>query len=357
MNSTSVLVVDQLNPGMVVAEDVYDNRGHLIVSNELPISEKTILRFKLYSIERVKVYNQISDIIIMHERNEQGIQITESLEFQEFKQKYMESVHEFKDAINEIVYGTEHIDQKRILNNINQLILESSSKSQVFCLLRNLKQRDDETYTHSYNVAIICMMFGIWLNKSQEEIEVLTLSGLLHDIGKIPIFEELNLKREAELNQAEQEIMKLHTIRGYEILKNTNLDERVKQVACQHHERRNGSGYPYGLMEICEYAQIVAIADIYDNMTSKNRILSHSPFKFFDYFKREGYDLFESKFLLPFIEKTGETFLHNRVILTNGIEGEIILINEQEKSRPLIRTKYGFIDLNMERNLEIEEVL
>jgi putative nucleotidyltransferase with HDIG domain len=359
MNNTRLIIVEQLSPGMVVAEDVYDNRGHLIVSHELPISEKMIMRLKLYSIDRVKIYNQSEDTARSQQgRVKQNGPIARNLEFEEFKEKYIKNVDEFKYTINDIVYGEEHVDKRRLLNNINEFIDESSSKAQLFYMLRHLKQYDDSIYMHSYNVAIICKMLGIWLKKSEEEIEILTMCGLMHDIGMLAILEEL-LNENSDLNEMGGERMKQHVFKGYEILKDEDIDERVKLVALQHHERRNGSGYPQGLAynEICEFAQIVAIADTYDDMTARSNRLPFSPFKVFDYFQEEGYDLFESKFLLPFIEKTEETYLHNKVTLTNGVEGEIILLNEQQKSKPLIRTQYGFIDLNAERDIEIEDVL
>jgi putative nucleotidyltransferase with HDIG domain len=359
MNNTKLIIVEQLTPGMVVAEDVYDNRGHLIVSHELPISEKMIMRLKLYAVDRVKIYIQNEKTT----RNQQGRMkqndpIVRSLEFEEFKEKYIKNVDEFKYTINDVVYKDEHIDKRRLLNNINEFIEESPSKAQLFYMLRHLKQFDDSIYIHSYNVAIICKMFGIWLKKSEEEIEVLTMCGLMHDIGMLVIIEEL-INENSDLNEIAEERMKQHAVKGYEILKDKDIDERVKLVALQHHERRNGSGYPKGLSynEMCEYAQIVAIADTYDNMTARSQKIPFSPFKVFDYFREEGYDLFESKFLLPFIERTEETYLHNKVTLSNGVEGEIMLINGQQKNRPLIRTQYGFIDLNAELNIEIEDVL
>lgn len=358
MNNASIIIVKQLNPGMIVAEDVYDNRGHLIISHELPISEKMIMRLKLYSIEKVRVYEtndngkEAGNQIINKRRLKQN---TESLEFQEFKRKYMKNVVEFKEIINEIVYGNSYLDQKILLKNIEDIIKDNPSKSQLFYMLRNLKEYDNSIYMHCYNVAIICKMFGIWLNKSENEIEVLTMSGLLHDIGRISILKEMENKG---INDKEEELIKRHPAAGYEILKNEKVDDRIKLVALQHHERRNGSGYPNGLQsnEICEFAQIVAIADTYDKMTAKNMQIENSPFQVFDYFQKEGYDLFESRFLLPFMEKASESYLHNKVTLTNGVEGEIIMLNGQEKSRPMIRTQYGFIDLNVERNLEIEDI-
>lgn len=360
MNNTKLISVGQLHPGMVIAEDVYDNRGHLIVSHELPISEKMIMRLKLYYIDQVKVYEQNEDIErSQHGRVKQSGYTGRGLEYDEFKVKYIKNVDEFKYTINDIVYGNETIDKKNLLDNVNKIVNENTSKSQLFGMLRNLKQYDDSIYMHCYNVAIICKMFGIWLKKSEEEIEVLTMCGLMHDIGMLVILEEL-MDEKAELNNmAYDDIMKQHVFRGYEVLKDKDIDERVKLVALQHHERRNGSGYPDGLEnnEMCEFAQIVAIADTYDEMTAPNHLLPFSPFRVYEFFQAEGYDLFESKFLLPFIEKTEETYLHNKVTLTNGVEGEIIMLNGQQKSKPLIRTQYGFIDLNAESNIEIEEVL
>ncbi|WP_099470017.1 HD-GYP domain-containing protein [Konateibacter massiliensis] len=352
MNNTSVLIVEQLNPGMIVAEDVYDNRGHLIISHELAISEKMIMRLKLFSIERVKVYEPEG----MSGKETGKGHLAESLEFQEFKQKYVKNVDEFKDTINDIVYGNEPLDQNMLLSNINEFVQESPSRSQLFYMLRSLKEYDHTVYTHSYNVAIICKMFGIWLNKSLDDIEALTMAGLLHDIGKLAVLERMTGK---ETKEEREILMRSHTLRGYEVLKNKKIDERIKLVALEHHERRNGSGYLRGLKgnEMSEFSQIVAIADIYDKMTASGKIARTAPMYVFEYFKKEGYDLFESRFLLPFIEKTVETYLHNKVTLTNGVEGEIIMLNPQEKSRPLVRTPYGFIDLNTERNLEIKEIL
>lgn len=360
MNNTRTFVVEQLKPGMVVAEDVYDNRGHLIVSHELPLTEKMIMRLNIYSIDKVRVYEQNDDIErSQHGRVKQSGHIIQDLEYEEFKEKYIKNVDEFKSTINDIVYGNENFDQDSLLTNINQVVSESPSRAQLFNMLRNLKQYDDSIYMHCYNVAIICKMFGIWLKKSEEEIEVLAMCGLMHDIGMLVILEEL-MQADASLNSVDyDEIMKDHVFKGYEILKNKDVDERVKLVALQHHERRNGSGYPHGLEnnEMCEFAQIVAIADTYDEMSAPNHMIPFSPFRVYEFFQAEGFDLFESKFLLPFIEKTEETYLHNKVTLTNGVEGEIIMLNKQQKSKPLIRTQYGFIDLNTERNIEIEDVL
>lgn len=359
MNHTNIIIVEQLNPGMIVAEDVYDNRGHLIISHELPISERMIMRLKLYSIEKVKIYVPLDgiDVVATHKVSTNRFEyIDESMELQEFIEKYMGNIEEIKEMIDEIVYGNGGVDERILLKNLDDIIKESQSKSQLLYMLRNLKDYDNSIYIHSYNVAIICKIFGIWLNKSDADINVLTMCGLFHDIGKLDVLKELASK---ESKDEQEKMMKSHPQRGYELLKNKMMDERIKLVALQHHERRNGRGFPKGLKvdEINEFAQIVAIADIYDKMTTQSSKSTNTPFQVLEYFQKEGYDLFDSKFLLPLMEKTGETFLHNKVTLTNGVEGEIIMMNGQEKSRPLVRTLYGFIDLSTERNLEIVDII
>jgi putative nucleotidyltransferase with HDIG domain len=358
MNHTSIIIVEQLNPGMIVAEDVYDNRGHMIISHELPVSERMIMRLKLYSIETVKIYVPLDriDVTTHGVCTKRFGHIEGSIESQKFIEKYMVNLEEIKETIDEIVYGNEGVDQRILLQNIDDMIKESQSKSQLLYMIRNLKDYDNSIYIHSYNVAIICKIFGIWLNKSEADINVLTMCGLFHDIGKLDVLKEMASKESKD----ELEIMmECHPQRGYELLKNEMMDERIKLVALQHHERRNGRGYPNGLKidEINEFAQIVAIADIYDKMTTQSSKSTNIPFQVFEYFQKEGFDLFDSKFLLPLMEKTGETYLHNKVTLTNGVEGEIIMMNRQEKSRPLVRTPYGFIDLSTERNLEIVDII
>lgn len=360
MNNTRLTDVNQLRAGMVVAEDIYDSMGHLIVSHELSLTVKMIMRLKLYNVDTVKVYGQENDNIrAAQDRVTRSSHIVRSLEFKEFKKQYLERVEEFKDTINDVVYSDKPINKKHMLNDINKFIESSPSKTQLFIMLRHLKQYDDAIYMHSYNVAIIARMFGIWLKKTQEEIDLLTLCGMLHDVGKIVIPEEI-LNKNVRLTPAEYDIIRSHTVKGYEILKDKDVDERIKLVALQHHERRNGTGYPMGLekTDMCEFSQIISIADTYDAMTARRPYrLPVSPFRVFEFFQEEGFDLFEAKFLLPFVENAEQTYLYNKVTLTNGVEGEIIMLNAQKMSKPLIKTRCGFIDLNQERDLEIEDVL
>ena len=110
-------------------------------------------------------------------------------------------------------------------------------------MLHNMREMDDSTYVHSINVALIATVLGRWLHMSEEELKILTSSGLLHDIGKLLIPKEI-LTKPKKLTEEEYTIIKTHPKKGFELLKTLDLDERILFSTLAHHERCDGSGYP-----------------------------------------------------------------------------------------------------------------
>jgi HD-GYP domain-containing protein (c-di-GMP phosphodiesterase class II) len=124
-----------------------------------------------------------------------------------------------------------------------------------------------------------------------------------------------------------------------------------------HHERCDGSGYPLGLGEdrINKYAKIVAIADVYDAMTAA-RIYRGPlcPFKVISIFETEGLQKYDGKYILTFLEHIATTYMNNRVRLSNGKEGEVVFMNRNSLSKPMIKCGKTFIDLSKEPDIYIE---
>ena len=110
------------------------------------------------------------------------------------------------------------------------------------------------------------------MNYSLADLDTLTIAGLLHDIGKCKIPQDLILKP-SKLSRQEFEFIKMHPQFGYDILKGQNIDERIKNAALYHHERYDGKGYPKKLSgeDIPLYGRIIAVADAFDAMTA-NRV-------------------------------------------------------------------------------------
>lgn len=136
--------------------------------------------------------------------------------------------------------------------------------------LARLKTSDDYTYMHSVAVCALMVSVARQLGLTQEQVHQAGIAGLLHDIGKLAIPENI-LNKPAKLSANEYEQVKRHPVAGGAILRqNPQLSALVLDVCLHHHEKIDGSGYPHGLAgaQISLYAQMGAVCDVYDAVTS-----------------------------------------------------------------------------------------
>lgn len=162
-------------------------------------------------------------------------------------------------------------DMCSISEATSTLIDEILSRPDVLVSLNDIGTTDDSTLVHSINTTVFSLIIGQQLKLSPIELKALAEGTILHDIGKTLIDPNV-LYKNGRLTPDEFELVKRHTVSGYEILKaNPLLTELSRIISLQHHERLDGSGYPYGLNanEIHPFAKIVAIADMYDALTAE----------------------------------------------------------------------------------------
>lgn len=134
-----------------------------------------------------------------------------------------------------------------------------------------LKVSDEYTFKHSVDVATMGMIIGKQYGLDEREVYEIGVAGLLHDIGKTKIPNEI-LNKAGKLTDEEFDVMKRHSLFGYTILKDKkSLSDAVLLGVLQHHEKLNGHGYPLGVPEekINEYAKIISTADIYDALVTE----------------------------------------------------------------------------------------
>ena len=144
------------------------------------------------------------------------------------------------------------------------------SNPAIFIGVTRLKSKDETTFVHSVSVSGLMILFGNYLGLDRGTVDLLGVSGLLHDIGKVEIPSSI-LNKADGLSTAERKIINLHPAFGREILsRNEQMPEMVLDVCFNHHERIDGGGYPSGRAgsEISLYARIAAICDVYDAVTS-----------------------------------------------------------------------------------------
>lgn len=154
--------------------------------------------------------------------------------------------------------------EDEIRSNLHQL-----NKDMIMALSHTVDAKDRYTSGHSYRVAKYAMEIARRLGKSREEQEVIYTAGLLHDLGKIRVPDEL-INKADKLTESEFELITIHTVSGYQILKDIYKDKQVAYAAKYHHERYDGNGYPNALSgkNIPEIARIICVADSYDAMAS-----------------------------------------------------------------------------------------
>jgi putative two-component system response regulator len=138
-------------------------------------------------------------------------------------------------------------------------------------LVRLAEFRDDQTGQHMLRVGRYCELIAVQLGWPHERCESLRVASELHDVGKVAIPDRI-LRKPGKLTPAEVDVMRTHAKVGYELLADADADvmRLAATIALSHHERWDGSGYPHGLCgsAISEEGRVVAIADVFDALTS-----------------------------------------------------------------------------------------
>ena len=350
----------ELTPGMIIAEDVFNYNGQMILPKGLTLTDKAITRLEFYSILSVRIKDEsLAGLDIEEDTRTHSERVRESEEFRKFHESFDENLNTFKESINNIVDMNANIDTDEMLTNTLAILSEATSSYHAFDMLHNMRQYDDLTFAHCMNVALICNIFSQWLNWPEKEQNLLTLCGLLHDIGKLKIPDTI-IKKPDRLTDEEYKIVKTHTVEGFHILKGKNINSHIMNAALMHHEKCDGSGYPLGITsdKIDRYAKAVAIADVYDAMTSA-RIYRGSlcPFRVIEIFESEGLQKYDPEYILTFLENIVNTYLHNEVRLSNGETGTVVFINKHLLSKPVVKQGDKFLDLSKEPDLHIDAIL
>ncbi|MBR4514036.1 MAG: HD-GYP domain-containing protein [Lachnospiraceae bacterium] len=176
----------------------------------------------------------------------------------------------FYVIINNINATNEAIVAKNETKNLSVEVMEA--------LANTIDAKDKYTNGHSIRVAKYSRMISAKMGLDEETCENIYYMGLLHDIGKIGVPNEI-INKPSRLNDEEYEIIKTHPVIGYEILSKIKSKPELLKGARWHHERFDGKGYPDGLSgeDIPLEARIIAVADAYDAMTSNRSYRKYLP--------------------------------------------------------------------------------
>ncbi|HCE4765885.1 HD-GYP domain-containing protein [Vibrio parahaemolyticus] len=223
---------------------------------------------------------------------------------------------------------TAAVDEAQLL--IEDIVEKLMCDDNVTLHLMNGKNEFEDIYFHSLNVAVIAMMIGRAKGYSAKQLKELSFAALFHDMGKIKIPTAI-LRKQVPLTEPETNYLKLHTKYGLDLANQIEgFPEPAKTVIAQHHELRDGSGYPEGLKgdEIDELAQIVIVANAFDNLchtpiASEQKI----PYTALSHLYKNCKHLYKEENLNILIKFMGVFPSGTVVQLSNNMVGLVISVN------------------------------
>lgn len=212
----------------------------------------------------------------------------------------------------------------------------------MLCLAR-IRAKDAYLMEHSMNVAILLANFGRYLGLERNVLKELTLGGLLHDVGKIMTPDEV-LNKPGKLTDEEFGVMRQHVVHSYDILSNTaGITPTMLEVAANHHERLDGTGYPQRLKgeQLSLYTRMSGIVDVYDAVTA-DRVYKQGmqPTQAFRVLLKGIDQHFDAELVTKFIKCMGVYPVGTLVQLSNQRLAVVMQRNEQQPLKPLVKVIY-----------------
>lgn len=232
------------------------------------------------------------------------------------------------------------LDTEELSSSADRMMDEILANNEILISMNEIGTSDDSTFDHSINAAIYAMILAKHLGYPRTRTKKLVMGALLHDIGKTLVDQKI-LYKPGSLTQEEFEHVKLHTVRGYEALKkNDELTEISRLMALSHHERLDGSGYPYGMKadEIHEFVRIAAIVDVYDALISERCYhKKRTVYEAVSVMKQEAVGKMDVSLLTSFVKCLAIYPNGTLVKLSDGTTGIVRHQNEQMPYRPVVR--------------------
>ncbi len=366
--------LEEIKPGMVLARPIYTDQGDVLVDSGTTLTEAVIQSLK----NRFKDQYLTAFIHVPRKKAPAaaGVQFIppvpvkpEVVNTELIDQRYVDLYYAVMLEMYQLLvaqYSTGQMDIEAIGSFIaTKRLNELCDGARAISQLHNMAREDDQYLLHhSLHVAILAGLMGRWLRWPAAQRERLLLAGLLHDVGKMNIPVEI-LNKEGTLTDEEWHSMSQHAEYSYNMLCKSGLSGEADIVngVRQHHERDDGSGYPFGLKgdEICPFGHILAILDVYDAV-SANRIYAHrrSPFDAFDIILSDimGGKL-NAEYGVIFVKHICQALIGCWVRLSDGQKGKIIYIDQSRTSAlPIIKLENGeFWNVASKQGVYIQELL
>lgn len=315
--------------GMIVGKAIIYNGTTILLEAGARLTVSYINRLINLGITDIYIEDDISKDIVINDVIEEKTRL--------------EAIEIVKSTMDAYYFGNKPKSTK-IIEVVNKIVNDILSLDDIIINLMDIKTCDNYTFLHSVNVCVLSIVTGVKLKLSYDELKELGIGALLHDIGKVMIPPKI-LQKNSALTDEEYDIIKQHSLFGYNILKTMpQISENSAKVALCHHERYDGKGYISGLKknEIHIYSRIVAAADIFDALTS-DRIYRKkiSIIQAIDYLTVIAAPTLDAEVLRCFIKIIPPFPVGTGIILNTGEKGIVISLNKYLPTRPVVRIVFN----------------
>ena len=345
--------LEDLKPGMILARTIVNPDMVVILSEDTLLTKAHITRLTFLNIPVVYVKDEYE--LSQNYQTVSTIFNRGNAFLKEYDGVVQEARSIFTDAGKHgsvPVQRTEHIVQKNIA--------PMAANSGAIDYLYELNHLASDIYNHSLRVSILAGVIAKWMHFDKAKRKDIMLAGFLHDIGKTKFPQRLLDKNVNTLQGDDYEAYIQHTVDGHHILNTqSGLSEGVKLAAMQHHERMDGSGFPFGCKgaDIHEYARIIMIADIYDNITTEREgYVKQTPFAAIAQLTENMFTSLDPNVCVPVLTHIKDAFLGSRVSLSNDERGIIAAYPNDFAAHPVINIAPNeIINLNEHPEITITE--
>ncbi|MGG3504602.1 HD-GYP domain-containing protein [Paenibacillus lautus] len=326
-----LIPINALRPGMVLGKRIYNSDGLILLAEGVELTTGLIRRLGTLELGYVYIEEPMTEDIVVPE-----------LLTEETRLHAIQSIRtSFKTLESQAALKGSFLHLGKTFSGMMESIMdEISDHDEGMVLLTDMNTNDYNLYRHSLNVCLYSTVLGVSYGYNRQDVKVLGLGALLHDIGKTRISQEL-LNHPGRLSEEEFREVQKHTEIGFKILKDEpNIPLLSAHCALSHHERLDGSGYPRALKgsEIHEYAKWIAITDSYDAMTTqrvyKPALLPHQAVEVM--YAGSG-TLYEQSFLAMFRDRVAIYPPGITVKLHTGESGVVSKIHAHVPHRPVVR--------------------
>jgi HD-GYP domain-containing protein (c-di-GMP phosphodiesterase class II) len=344
----------------LLGESLFDTNGRILLRKGIQLKKETIRSIEKLGYHSLYVYDQASDNV-----TEKTLFLDDALKlkalkiirdnFYQFKIIYhMRSLGKDTKKLFKLMEDRDNLLQK--LHTVTDEILLALKKLPSHQLDRvEIKSDLNYQYQHALHTAIIATIIGMHSNLNYLELKSIFIGSIMKEMGNVAIPEEILFKK-GKLTAIEFDILKSHTEISYQEIRNCDdINNNIKQICLEHHEKLDGSGYPNGLLDqqISGLTKIVAIADTYDALTSDRSFRPayppHRALKMMSSEIGKAYD----RTLLKTLKKLVVPFPIGTFINLNEGYGRVVQYTPDDE-RPIIELQNGSkVDLSHNPNYEI----